>query len=154
MVIVSCVEIWIGASSSAKCLRRSKNRQAVLGGRVVVWWCTRQCLPGCLWRGIGVSMAERRQVVSGEDDEVKCVRGEESVGVVAEQGRAGICTATASSAEQGRRDRRRQARGKLWPAVVPDNTPRQLGGGEMEIKLLGVQCRSAQHNFASAHPPA
>lgn len=52
----------IGVSSSAKCLRR--NKQAVLGGRVVVLRWARQCLPGCLWRGSGVSMAEAQQGVA------------------------------------------------------------------------------------------
>lgn len=52
---------------------------------------------------------------------------------------------------QARDSRRQELEAKLRPAVVPDDNPSQLGGGEIEIKLLLVH---ALYNFASAPQPA
>ena len=57
----------------------------------------------------------------------------------------------ASQTGQARDSRRQELEAKLRPAVVPDDHPSQLGGGEIEIKLLLVH---ALYDSASAPQPA
>lgn len=54
----------------------------------------------------------------------------------------------ASQTGQARDSRRQELEAKLRPAVVPDDHPSQLGGGEIEIKLLLVH---ALYNSALHH---